>query len=699
MSAQTHFPYLEKELSWLSFNERVLQEAGDPKVPVIERVRFLGIYSNNQDEFFRVRVADVRRRILIDESKGGGERARALLAAINEKVLQLQTKFDEIYLQLIHDLARRNIFLVNEKQLTEAQGDWLKRHFRERIRRHIVPLIVDEHTDLVRHLNDGNTYLVAGIRKGPETTYCLLEVPTAQIPRFIQLPAQGSKKRKTIILLDNIIRHCLEELFTGFFEFDSVECFSIKLTRDAEFDLSDEIEMSLMEKMSSALKQRLTAEPVSFVYDRDMPNHMLEMLREKMGIGSYDSMIPGGRYHCFRDFIGFPNPGRAYLEHPKVAPLRSRQFTQYTNSFEAIRAKDVLLYYPYHTFNHVTEMLRQAAFDPAVRSIKINIYRVAKHSQIVHSLIEAVKNGKDVSVVVELQARFDEEANIEWAKFLTEHGVRINFGIPTLKIHSKLILIKRLEEGKIRQYAHIGTGNFHEKTAKIYTDFALFTCHEEICNEVANVFEFIEHSYKKFKFQHLVVSPNDARRKLYSLIDREIQNKLMGKSAGITLKINNLVDNGLIKRLYDASRNGVKVKMIIRGMCSLLPGVPGVSDNIEVISVVDRFLEHPRIMVFHNEGDPKVYLSSADWMTRNIDKRIEVGCPIYDVDLKQRILDILDIQFRDTTKARVIDREQKNRYVKRGNRKKIRSQIAIYDYLFEHERTLPRNSAAQWKNN
>ncbi|TKB49442.1 polyphosphate kinase 1 [Ferrimonas sediminicola] len=688
MSAQTSFPYIEKELSWLSFNERVLQEAADPQVPVIERVRFLGIYSNNQDEFFRVRVADVRRQILIDESKGRGQRARNLLAAINDKVLQLQVKFDEIYKQLLLDLARRNIFLVNETQISAEQGRWLKKHFRDKIRRHIVPLIITDHTNISRTLNDGTTYLVTAIRKGEQVTHSLIEVPTQQVPRFVQLSTEGSKKKTTLILLDNIIRYCLAEVFTGFFEFDTVECYSIKLTRDAEYDLSDEIEMSLMEKMSSSLKQRLTAEPVSFVYDREMPQTMLEMLQRKLGITAANAMIPGGRYHSFRDFIAFPNPGRAYLENPKMPALRSNQFTSHPNTFAAIRVRDILLYYPYHAFSHVTEMLRQAAFDPAVRSIKINIYRVAKHSQIVHSLIEAVKNGKDVAVVVELQARFDEEANIGWAKFLTDHGVRINFGIPTLKIHSKLILIKRMEEGQLHSYAHIGTGNFHEKTAKIYTDFALFTCHEEICAEVENVFEFIEHSYKKFRFNHLLVSPNDARRKLYSLVDREIQNKLAGKNAGITLKLNNLVDSGLIKRLYDASRNGVKVRLIIRGMCSLIPGVIGASENIEAISIVDRFLEHPRIMVFDNDGDPKVYLSSADWMTRNLDRRIEVGCPIYDPMLKQQVLDILALQFRDTTKARVLNREQSNQYVKRGNRKKIRSQMAIYDYLFDHEKRL-----------
>lgn len=688
MAAPFQYHYIDKEISWLAFNERVLQEAADPSVPLIERVRFLGIFSSNQDEFFRVRVADVRRQLLIEESKGNGQKTRILLSDINQKVLTLQAKFDEIYSQLIVDLAQRNIFLVSEDQLDDSQHDWLKRHFQEKIRRHIIPLVITDDMALSQHLDDESTYLVTAIIKGDKTTYCLIEVPSKNVPRFVELPpAPGNKKRKTIILLDNIIRHFLEELFTGFFEFDSFECYSIKLTRDAEYNLSNEIELSMLEKMSSGLKQRLTAEPVSFVFDKEMPQHMLEMLQEKTGIKGIDAMIPGGRYHCFQDFMGFPNPGRSYLENEKVKAIRNKQFSQFNNVFDAIKHKDILLYYPYHAFNHMTEMVRQAAFDPAVRSIKINIYRVAKQSQIVHSLIEAVKNGKDVLVIVELQARFDEEANIEWAKQLTDHGVRISFGIPSLKIHSKLVLINRLEDGKLKKYAHIGTGNFHEKTAKVYTDFALFTQHEEISNEVENVFEFIEHSYKRFKFNHLIISPIDSRRKLYSLVDTEINNQINGKPSGITLKLNNLVDFGLIKRLYDASRNGVKVKLIVRGMCSLVPGVEGLSENITAISIVDRFLEHPRVMIFNNVDDPKVFISSADWMTRNIDQRLEVGCPIYDMDAKNMIIKIIDMQFRDTLKARVIDTKQTNQYVKRGNRKKRRSQMDIYEYLVEKEKT------------
>ncbi|MBY5992778.1 polyphosphate kinase 1 [Ferrimonas balearica] len=687
MSAQTTFPYMEKELSWLSFNERVLQEAADPDNPVIERVRFLGIFSNNQDEFFRVRVADLRRRIIIAEAKGGGEAARTLMAQINAKVQELQTRFDDIYRQLLLDLARRNIFLINETQLSEEQGKWLKRHFRDKIRRHIIPILLTPHTELDKCLEDGITYLTTEIRHNDQVRYAFIPVPSGKLPRFVQLPSDGNKSKKTLILLDNIIRHCLNELFDGIVEFDSLSCYSMKLTRDAEYDLSDEIELSLLEKMSSGLKQRLTAEPVRLVYDREMPQTMLDCLRQALGVASFDSVNAGGRYHNFRDFMAFPNPGRKYLENGKLPALSSRQFTDYKTGFEAISAGDVLLYYPYHKFAHLTEWLRQAAYDPAVRVIKLNIYRVASNSQVIGALTDAVKNGKDVTVVVELRARFDEEANIDWARHLTDAGVKVNFGIPSLKIHSKLAIISRVEEGEMVNYAHIGTGNFHEKTAKIYTDFALFTKHPEITREVETVFDFIEHPYRRVKFQHLLVSPVDARRKLYSYIDREIQNKLAGLPAGITLKVNNLVDTGLIKRLYDASRNGVRVQLIIRGMCSLLPGVPGVSENIRAISVVDRFLEHPRVMAFENGGDPKVFITSADWMGRNIDNRIEVGCPIHDSRLKRQILDLLAIQWQDTQKARVINRTQDNQYVRRGNRKKVRSQIAIYDYLVAAEQS------------
>lgn len=674
--------YEEKELSWLSFNERVLQEAMDKTVPLIERVRFLGIFSSNQDEFFKVRVSDVKRRILINEVHGGDDEAKVLLRAIQQKVMALGEAFDNTYKELLIALARHNIFLVNEYQLSESIQQWLRVFFKEKVLRHIIPILLNKEVNPVKFLKDEYTYLAIEMKKnGQVIQYALVEVPTDDLPRFFQLPPEGTRRKKQIIILDNVIRFCLDEIFKGFFDYDEIAAYAVKLTRDAEYDLSDQLDLSLVDKMSDGLKQRLTAMPVRFVYEREMPAAMISFLKLKLQISSYDAIMPGGRYHNFKDFIGFPNVGRDYLENPKLPALDCRDFDGFVNAFDAITRQDILLYYPYHKFHHFTELVRQAAFDPAVSAIRINIYRVAKKSRIIHSLIDAANNGKKVTVVVELRARFDEAANIDWANILTDAGVKVVFGVPSLKIHSKLCLITRHEQGEAVRYAHIGTGNFNEKTAKIYTDFSLLTRHPDITAEVEGVFEYIEYPYRRYKFNHLLVSPINSRRQLYRLIDNELANAKAGQPSGITLKINNLVDRDLINRLYAAGQAGVPIQMIIRGMCALRPGVPGLSDNIRVISIIDRFLEHPRVMVFHNKGNPQLYISSADWMSRNIDGRIEVGTPIYDERLKQRILDILELQLSDTCKARVIDADQQNEYVKRGNRRKIRSQVAIYDYL------------------
>ncbi|WP_421152623.1 polyphosphate kinase 1 [Aeromonas dhakensis] len=674
--------YEEKELSWLSFNERVLQEAMDKTVPLIERVRFLGIFSSNQDEFFKVRVSDVKRRILINEVHGGDDEAKVLLRAIQQKVMALGEAFDNTYKELLIALARHNIFLVNENQLSESIQQWLRVFFKEKVLRHIIPILLNKEVNPVKFLKDEHTYLAIEMKKnGQVIQYALVEVPTDDLPRFFQLPPEGTRRKKQIIILDNVIRFCLDEIFKGFFDYDEIAAYAVKLTRDAEYDLSDQLDLSLVDKMSDGLKQRLTAMPVRFVYEREMPAAMISFLKLKLQISSYDAIMPGGRYHNFKDFIGFPNVGRDYLENPKLPALDCRDFDGFVNAFDAITKQDILLYYPYHKFHHFTELVRQAAFDPAVSAIRINIYRVAKKSRIIHSLIDAANNGKKVTVVVELRARFDEAANIDWANILTDAGVKVVFGVPSLKIHSKLCLITRHENGEAVRYAHIGTGNFNEKTAKIYTDFSLLTRHPDITAEVESVFEYIEYPYRRYKFNHLLVSPINSRRQLYRLIDNELANAKAGQPSGITLKINNLVDRDLINRLYAAGQAGVPIQMIIRGMCALRPGVPGLSDNIRVISIIDRFLEHPRVMVFHNKGNPQLYISSADWMSRNIDGRIEVGTPIYDERLKQRILDILELQLGDTCKARVIDADQQNEYVKRGNRRKVRSQVAIYDYL------------------
>ncbi|MFV8438632.1 polyphosphate kinase 1 [Vibrio owensii] len=685
--------YIEKELSWLSFNERVLQEAADKTVPLIERIRFLGIFSNNLDEFYKVRFADVKRRILISQERGGSDNSKHLLTKMQTKALKLNEQFDELYGDLIREMARRRIFLVNENQLDDTQKRWITKYFRKEVMPHITPLLIKDDIDVLQFLKDEYAYITVDLRKDDHSQYALLEIPTDHLPRFVMVPEQKGKRRKTIILLDNIIRYCLDELFKGFFDYDELNGYAMKMTRDAEYDLRLEIEYSLLEQMSEGVNQRLTAMPVRFVYEREMPQEMLDFLCSKLQISNYDSLIPGGRYHNFKDFIGFPNVGREYLENKPMPPMKCADFEGYANSFDAIKTKDILLYYPYHTFDHISELVRQASFDPKVLAIKINIYRVAKDSRLMNSLIDAVHNGKSVTVVVELQARFDEEANIEWSKVLTDAGVHVIFGAPGLKIHSKLLLISRREEGEIVRYAHIGTGNFHEKTARIYTDFALLTADQEITNEVRNVFGYIENPYRPVRFNHLIVSPRNSRKQLYRLIDGEIANAKAGKKATLTIKVNNLVDKGIVNKLYGASNAGVKINMIIRGMCSLVPGIEGVSENIRIISIVDRFLEHPRVVITHNDGDPQVYISSADWMTRNIDHRIEVAAPVRDPRLKQRIIDITNIHFTDTVKARLIDKEMSNNYVPRGNRKKVRSQVAIYDYLKNIEKQTRKQKA------
>ena len=683
------FPVFPRELSWLAFNGRVLQEAADERNPPIERLRFLGIYSNNMDEFFRVRVADVKRRILLKKYQSSEqEDAEDLLQEIQQQVLQLGARFSAIYLDIQLELRKHNIELIDNFKLTELQASWVRRYFRDEVIKHISPMILSgDEVSLPKALEDNTTYLMVEMTGSGKPQYAIVQVPTNELSRFIELPLHLNTRKKNghyrrqILLLDDVIVHCIADLFAGFFEFDAIQAYSLKLTRDAEYNISDTLDQSLIDKMSKGIRQRLKSEPVRLVYDSAMPEQMLKVLSKQLGTSSVDSLIPGSRYRNFKDFIGFPNIGHQSLEFPALPPLKSPEFEQYPTSFDAIRAGDILLYYPYHNFGYFTEWVRQASFDPKVTHIKMTMYRVAKHSRVIHSLLDAVRNGKKVTVVVELKARFDEENNINWARKMTEAGIQVVFGLTTLKIHSKLCLISRMERGKLMHYGHIGTGNFNEKTARIYTDMSLFTCHPEITAEIDQVFEFIEYSYRPYQFNHLIVSPTWSRPRLIALIQREIDFALSGRKAEIFLKVNNLVDQQIVELLYRASQAGVKIRVIVRGMCSLMPGAAGKSQNIKIISVLDRFLEHARVYVFHNGGETDVYLSSADWMTRNIDQRVEVGVPIYDARLKQQVLDTLDIQWRDNVKARIIDARQSNAYVKRGNKRSIRSQQQIYDYF------------------
>jgi len=686
--------YFDKELSWLSFNERVLQEAADETVPIIDRIRFLGIYSANLDEFFRVRVANIRRSAILESAQDNTKKEWTNLHSnILQKVNELTSRFKFVADTIFDEIKKKKINIIFDDQnnktfknkLSSAQKEWLDEYFDNRIIRHISPIIITHKTQLSSCIDDDAIYFLVALNQAENKQFCLVEIPRDDIERFIILPTTSPNQEKEIVLLDDVVLFFIDRLFHGVFEYDSIDAYSMKLTRDAEYNLTDELDESLLDQMSKGIKQRLKADLVRLVHDEKMPQYMLNFLRKSLKIRELDNLVPGVRYRHFKDFIKFPNLGDKYLEKEELKALDAQRFSQFPSVFDAITQNDILLYYPYHKFRHFTEFVRQASYDPLVREIKINIYRVAKNSRIIQSLIEAVKNGKKVTVVVELKARFDEEANIEWAKTMKDAGIHVEFGIETLKVHSKLCIITRNENEKIVKYAHIGTGNFHESNARVYTDFALFTKHKEICQEVDNVFSFISHSYKRFRFNHLIVSPLTSRRRLNQLIENEIQTAQSGKKAEITLKLNNLVDKGLINKLYAASDAGVKVKLVIRGMCSLMPGVKGLSSNIKVISIVDSYLEHPRVMIFHSNGEKLVFITSGDWMERNIDHRVEVGCPIYDETLKKRIIHTIDLHFKDNVKARIIDKNNSNKYVTNSSKNKIRSQIAIYDYLVTEE--------------
>ncbi len=672
--------YSPKELSWLSFNQRVLQEAADESNPLIERIRFLGIYSSNLDEFYKVQFANLKKYVLIEQEQSQStSNAKHLLRQVNQKVIQLELQFDQLYNELLLEMARNQIFLINERQLTSYQENWIKNYYKQNLRQYITPILLDSHTELIQFLKDDHAYLAVEIICKDNISYALLELPTDNAPRFVLLPSEVSTKNKSIIFLDNILRYCLDDIFKVFFDAVELNAYSININRDAEYELNSELD-SLLELMSQGLKQRLTAQPVRFTYQKDMPKALFELLINKLRLTEQDAM-PGGRYPNFKDLANFPDLGVKNLLNKRLPSLAYNRFKKFRNAFATIKDRDVLLYYPYYSFGHVLEIMRQASFDPAVTHIRMNIYRVAKDSRFIHAAINAANNGKKVTVVVELQARFDEEANIKWAKRLIRSGIKVIYSQPKLKIHAKLFLIDRREEDRIVRYAHIGSGNFNEKTARVYTDFSLLTSDPAITDEVIKVFNFIENPFKPVSFNHLLVSPQNTRQRFYEFIEREINNAKAGKTSGIYLKLNAITDKEMIDQLYRASCAGVNIRMIVRGTCVLVPQIPNLSENIYVTSIVDQYLEHARVYIFENDGKKDTYISSADWMPRNLDNRIEVGVKIFDPVLKSTIHDIFNLQCNDNVKARIIDKDNMNNYVQRGNKKKIRAQHAIYDYL------------------
>jgi polyphosphate kinase len=669
-----------RELSWLSFNARVLQEAQDKEVPLIQRVRYLGIFSNNLDEFFRVRVAEVRRLISLSSGKRH-QRAEKLLAAIQYRVLLLQQDFEVIYAKLLRELARKGVYLINETQLQDDQLAFVEAFFHSKVLPELEPILLRDDQP-IPNLADESLYLAVDIDTNSGPQYALLEVPTNRLGRFIEIPGRKGGKGRVFIVLDNIIRACLPQVFRGVFEIDAVSAYCFKFSRDAELEIDASINESLITKRASGRKQRRRADAVRFVFDEQIPKRMLDYLRKRFGFGRYDSMIPGARYHNSKDFMSFPNAGSKTLEFKPLPTIPVDRLDTEGSIFTAIREQDVFLYYPYHPFDYLLDVLKTAALDPNVVTIRICLYRVAKNSRVVDALVNAKDNGKAVQVVVELAARFDEQANIAWAQRLTDAGIEVIFGIPGLKVHSKLFLIERRESQKLCYYSHIGTGNFNENTARLYTDFSLLTFDQSIGRDVAKVFDFLKYNYRRPEYEQLLVSPHSSRPGLMAMIDREIKHARDGYRAEIILKCNNIVDPQFSSKLYEASQAGVEIRLIVRGMCSLTPGVPGLSENIQAISIVDRYLEHARVYVFHNRGRPDYYFGSADLMMRNIDFRVEVLCPLRDPEAQKTVQDILDQQWHDNVKARQINIEQDNAPLLPAKHSgKLHAQETIYRYL------------------
>jgi polyphosphate kinase len=680
-----HNNYIPRDISWLSFNARVLQEAADPDVPLPERIRFLGIHSNNLDEFFRVRVATLKRMIQYGtKAKMHLEQnPELILEEIQTVVLDQQTEFNRIWDEIEDQMKAQKIFLVTEKDLNKEQQDFVRTLYEDEVSTNVIPLMIESIPDLP-FLRDKSIYLGVVMSKSDspdKRMYSIIEVPTRFQNRFVILPSPDDEHH--ILLLEDVIRFNLPEIFS-YFGYDQFHSTVFKVTRDAEIDIDNDISTSLIQKIEKGLKNRRKGKPVRFTYDKEMDPGLLEFLIRKFNLTRRDNLIPGGRIHNFRHFMDFPkqvfrepSKHRRPFDHPLLIENRVT---------DVVLQRDVMLHFPYHSFNAVIDMLREAAIDPDVTSIKITCYRLAGQSKVINALINAVRNRKQVTVMLELRARFDEEANLEWKERLEDEGAKVLIGIPNMKVHAKLCVIRKRTGDRIVQYGFVSTGNLNESTAKIYADHCLLTSNRDIMADANRIFNYIEHYKTGTHFLKacttLIPSPNFSRKEVIKLIQTEIKNALRGNPASITAKMNSLSDEEIIRELNEAAKVGVSVRLVVRGIYCMLSENPRFVKPVDAISIVDEYLEHARVWIFHNGGKEKYYISSADWMVRNLDHRVEATCPIFDPAIQKELKDILNIQLRDNVKARRLNNGLTNEYV-HTNGEAIRSQVETYHYLHE----------------
>lgn len=675
--------YLPRDISWMYFNRRILQEAMKERVPILERLSFLGIYSNNLDEFFRVRVATQSRVAECEDKAAHSEREEALklIRQINKLNNRYSKEYEGAIKQVTAELEKENICLVNHVQLDEEQQLFVDSFYQQRLNGFISPVWLKSVKQLGNEA-DENIFLAVKMRKEGHKVgeYAIIELPVAQAGRFIRLPDKDGKNY--LMYLDDVVRYCLPLIFHGM-NYKHFEAYAFKFTKDAEMEIDNDLRNGMMQKISKGVKSRKRGEPLRVIYDASMPKDLLKRVMNKLNLDKLDTVLGGGKYHNHKDLMRFPDCGRKDLKYPEWTPVLKNELSGNVGMLELIRRKDRFIHVPYHSFDSYIRILQEAAINKEVKSIKTTLYRLAKDSKVVKALINAARNGKKVTVVIELLARFDEASNIDWSKKMQDAGIRVIFGVEGLKVHSKITYISMKTGADI---ACISTGNFHEGNARMYTDYMLMTAAKNVTRDVSLVFDFIERPYSPVRFKELLVSPNEMKQKFSRLINEEIKNKQAGKPAYILIKINHITDPVMVKKLYEASSHGVRIDLLVRGNCSLITGVPGVSDTIRINGIIDRYLEHSRIFIFANGGDEKMFIGSADWMPRNLDNRVEVIAPVYDPEIKADLKRVVEYGLKDTLQGRVVDGTRENRPWISEDKTAFRSQEELYKYYLNENR-------------